>query len=92
MKKQIKSRRKEQISSRLELPEDLIMGDVFVHLIGQREVYIENYRGILVYYDACIRLNIEMGQLEITGKNLLIEDFTEHSMKIRGCISQISFL
>ena len=92
MKRQKKDIWIEQISSRLELPRDLVMGETFVHLIGRGEIYAENYQGIAVYHDACIRLNIKGGQLEITGKKLLVEHYSEHSMKIIGCIEQIRYL
>ena len=48
MKRQKKDIWIEQISSRLELPRDLVMGETFVHLIGRGEIYVENYQGIAV--------------------------------------------
>lgn len=76
----------------LNLPKDLMMGAVLLHVTGQREMEIENYRGILLYTDEHIRLSVKDGQLDITGRSLQIEYYTNSDMKITGLILQISYL
>ncbi len=76
----------------LNLPKDLMMGAVLLHVTGQTELEIENYRGILIYTEEHIRLSIKGGQLDITGKALKIEYYTNSDMKITGLILQISYL
>ena len=76
----------------LNLPKDLMMGAVLLHVTGQNEIEVENYRGILLYTDEHIRLSIKDGQLDITGRSLQIVYYTNSDMKITGLILQISYL
>ena len=52
MRKAIKpslSRQKEIIVESLKLPKDSMLGDSIVTVTGNREAFIENYKGILEY-------------------------------------------
>ena len=83
---------KTQMVENLNLPKDLMMGAVLLHVTGQNEIEVENYRGILLYTDEHIRLSIKDGQLDITGRSLQIVYYTNSDMKITGLILQISYL
>lgn len=60
-------------------------------MTGNREAYIENYRGILEYTDTCILLQTQNGQVRFEGKRLVIEYYTNEDMKISGHITNVSF-
>ena len=55
-------------------------------------MYIEHYKNILEYTGAHIRLQLEKEQLVLEGKNLILEYFSSHDLKIRGQIDRIMFL
>lgn len=76
----------------LELPKDLMLGAVLVHVTGHSEMEIENYRGILLYSRERIRVSAKGVQIEVTGQDLNIEHYTSDNMKITGCIRQISYV
>ncbi len=82
---------KKKMVHRLELPKDLMFGASLVHITGQSEMEIENYRGILEYGAERIRLSIKGGQMEIAGRALKIDYYTNEDMKISGHIQQISY-
>ena len=82
---------KRQIVHRLELPKDLMFGAALVHITGQSEMEVENYKGILEYGAERIRLSIKGGQMEIAGRSLKIDYYTNEDMKISGQIQQISY-
>ena len=76
----------------LHLPKDIMQGTMKVTLTGNREAWIENYRGLLEYTDKCIRLQGKDGQLEIQGNALCIDYYTNEDMKICGYFSHIKFV
>lgn len=85
--KQVKS----NIVETLELPKDIMYGAVIVTATGRFEVIVENYKGIIEYTNEKIRLQTKNCQVEIKGKKLLIEYYTNEEMKITGIIHQISY-
>ena len=74
------------------MPKDVVLGVPIVTLIGQFEVNIENYRGIIEYTDTLIRIKRKHGLIKMMGKNLKIEYYTNDEMKITGHIDKIEYL
>lgn len=74
------------------LPKDVILGVPLLTMTGYTEMCVENYRGILEYTEALIRIQTKIGQIRITGKGLLISYYTNDEMKITGKISSIEYI
>lgn len=77
---------KERMIAAMKLPKDVYLGELLVSLIGQRAVYVENYRSILLYTDTQLKLQGKTCKLKICGKNLMIEYYTGDEMKVSGKI------
>lgn len=91
MGKQKLKKVKSNIVESLELPKDLMYGAVIVTVTGKTEVLIENYKGIIEYTCEKIRLQTKHCQVEIRGKRLLIEYYTNDEMKITGIVGKILY-
>ena len=74
-----------------ELPEDVVMGIPMLTLLGNNEINIENYGGIVEYTNYLIRIRTKAGQIIIKGENLFIDYYTNIEMKIQGNIISIEF-
>lgn len=90
-KKNIKSKT-EMIMESLQLPGDILRGDMRITLTGNREVWIENYKGILEYSEECILLQGKNGRVQFEGKRLTIDYYTNEDMKLTGRIMCIKYL
>lgn len=86
-----KESKKELLVESLKLPKDMMMGAFMLSMTGNREAFIENYRGILEYTDTCILLQTKNGQVRFEGSGLVIEYYTNEDMKISGCIASVIF-
>jgi len=86
------SKKREEIMNSLQLPKDIMLGVMKVSLTGNKEAWIENYRGLLECTDKCIRLQGKHGQIQIEGIGLCIVYYTNEDMKISGCFNSIKFL
>lgn len=83
---------KTRITDASGMPKDVILGVPLVTVIGQNELCVENYRGILEYTEKFIRIQTKLGKIHITGKELQIEYYTNDEMKIIGQVERIEFL
>ena len=81
----------EQVIEHLELPKDFLLGEAIITISGRRELLIENYKGILIYEDSFIKIQTKNGRILITGKNLVIQYYTNEEMKITGFFEQILY-
>ncbi len=82
---------KERIVSAANMPKDVMLGASVLTILGNFEVCIENYRGILEYTDTLIRVQTKGKQFSLSGKQLQIEYYTNDEMKITGKISSLEF-
>lgn len=80
------------IMESLQLPKDILRGDMRITLTGNREVWIENYKGILEYSEECILLQGKNGRVQFEGKRLTIDYYTNEDMKLTGRIMSIKYL
>lgn len=92
MKKKEKTNKKELLMESLHLPMDICAGALRVTLTGNREAWIENYRGILEYTEQMILLQGKTCQVCFEGTKLSVDYYTNEDMKISGCISAVRYL
>lgn len=91
-KKKERSLNRETLVESLKLPKDICMGAMKVTLTGNREAWIENYRGILEYTEEQILLQGKTCQVCFEGARLSIDYYTNEDMKISGCIACVRFI
>lgn len=84
-------RRKEVVVESLKLPKDTMLGDCMLSITGNSEIFVENYKGIINYSEEQILLQCKQNKIEITGKNLTIDYYTNDDMKIIGKIASIRY-
>lgn len=87
-----KESKKELLIESLQIPKDTVMGASIMTVTGNREVWIENYRGILEYSNERIVLQGKTSQICMEGKRLSIDYYTNEDMKISGFFSGIHFI
>ena len=80
---------KELIVESLRLPKDTMLGAAIVTITGNREAFIENYKGILEYTTQTIVLQGKNCKICFEGKQLSIEYYTNEDMKISGMIDTV---
>lgn len=85
------SRQKEIIVESLKLPKDSMLGASIVSVTGNREAFIENYKGILEYTKDSIVLQGKNCRICFQGKKLSIDYYTNEDMKISGIIESVRY-
>ena len=85
------SRQKRAVVSALHLPEDVMLGDMFLSFTGNRGVLIENYRSIILYTDTALKLQGKNGRLAIEGTCLTIRYYDKEQLFLSGLIRSAVF-
>lgn len=86
-----KGRMKNRIVEGLALPKDLMLGASSLQILGNSEIYVENYLGITEYSCECIKVKIKEGIVEIQGSRLCICYYSGEEMKITGRIHSVLY-
>ena len=86
------SNSKELIVESLKLPKDTMLGAAIVTVTGNREAFIENYKGIVEYTTESIVLQGKNCKICFEGKRLSIDYYTNEDMKISGSIDAVRYI
>jgi sporulation protein YqfC len=76
----------------LDLPQDVVFDLPRMTMIGGRQLYIENHRGVIHFAPDKLRLALTVGELEVTGAELVIKGIWTEEVFIEGIIKQIQLL
>lgn len=79
---------KEKFTDMMELPKELLMNVSRITILGNEDVFIENYKGIADYDNNVIRL---ANNIIILGENLNVEEITDKEIMITGKVNNIEF-
>jgi len=75
----------------LLLSGDVLYGDVLIRTIGNREVEVENFRGIINYDDKKLILQGKRQLIIISGECLVILSYMDNMIRLQGTICDIEF-
>ena len=83
---------REQLSKLFEVPPEVVSDFPKIILIGNQEISIENFNGLIEYTAQKIRMNTKCGILVIDGIELEVRKMTAEYIMIKGTIIQIGFV
>ena len=73
------------------VPKDVIMNIPRITVSGDREIYIENHRGVSAYTAEHVGIVTGMGIVKIYGKNLKIAAIRHEDVLVTGRFIKIEF-
>ncbi|GIP15323.1 sporulation protein YqfC [Paenibacillus septentrionalis] len=76
-------------ASWLDMPQDVVFELPRLTLIGDRQLYIENHRGVINFTDEVLRLSLSKGELEVRGRELIIRTIWTDEVFVEGIITGI---
>lgn len=82
---------RERILNKLDFPNDISLDLPKIIVIGNREITIENHKGILSFESDQIKINSRIGSITISGKNFEILFIGDTTMTISGIFNGISY-
>lgn len=75
-----------------DLPADLVAGLPHVEILGDRQFYMENHRGILSYSGEEIDVNANGLIVRVYGQKLELVSMTGDALRIRGTIERVEWV
>lgn len=92
MKNTEKIRLAARISNTFELPRDVLENETLIHMTGGKDLYLENYKGLLAYSCSEIVVKGYYCKIVICGKCLSITYYSDEDMKITGNIQEVKII
>lgn len=81
----------EKLARKLDLPRDIVMDVPKITVTGNKEIIIENHKGIILFEENEINVNSNMGVIKINGKDLVIEYLEGRTIVVTGKFSSVIY-
>lgn len=93
-KKEVKTKKdfREKFTEMLELPKEIVLDMPKLMMLGNGDLVIENYKGIVEYDEGLIRVNTTSGIIKVTGTDIFIKEITSENIMIYGNILALEFI
>jgi len=83
---------KDKVTKMLEFPDEVVSDRPKITSVGRKEVFVENYKGIIEFTNEIVRINSNYGVITITGENMKIKEITSDDIVIIGDIGNIDYV
>jgi len=90
--RQLKKKFRKLTAELLDMPHDVVYDLPRLTMIGDRQLYIENHRGVVHFSSDKLRLALSKGQLEVTGSELVIRTIWTEEVFVEGIIANIQLI
>ncbi len=82
---------REKITEMLDMPKEVVLDSPKLTVIGDNQITIENYSGIMEYANESIRIKTSVKTITIIGERLEIRTITDVDILIEGIIKGIQY-
>ncbi|MFS1513524.1 sporulation protein YqfC [Chengkuizengella sp. SCS-71B] len=88
----IKKKLRKFTANVLDLPKDVIFDLPRITMIGNMQLYVENHKGVIQFSSEKLTLQLDVGKLEIIGKDLVIRAILSEEVFIEGVIVDVKYI
>lgn len=81
----------EKFTELLELPKEIVLNMPKLTMLGNGDLIIENYKGIIEYDEDVVRVNTTAGIIKVQGVEIYIKEITAENIMIYGNILSLEF-
>ena len=80
------------VAELFDLPADVIAGLPHLEMIGGRQLFLEQHKGLLAYSDTAIDINTGTLVVRVRGTGLQLLAMTAEELRLGGTIEAVEFL
>ena len=81
----------QRLAGFFDIPEDLVLDMPRITMLGNRQVLIENHKGIVEYTPSLVRVRLNQGELSVNGTELSLGSFQEEQILIEGLVASLHY-
>lgn len=81
----------QKLAGILEIPQDIVMDLPRITMLGNKQILIENHKGIIEYTTSIVRVKINKGQLLIKGCNLTLGNLQMEQILVEGTVEEVKY-
>ncbi|MBU5591025.1 sporulation protein YqfC [Clostridium sp. MSJ-4] len=85
------NRVKEDLSEKLDLPRDIILDLPKITITGDRDINIENHKGIIIFDEDKVKISSKIGSITIYGNDFEVLFLGGKTLSLRGVFKSVVY-
>lgn len=81
----------QKLAGILEIPQDIVLDLPRITMLGNKQLLIENHKGIIEYTPSLIRIKLSQGELIVNGSNLALGNLQVEQILVEGIVRDITY-
>lgn len=74
-----------------EIPQDIVLDLPRITMLGNKQVLVENHKGIIEYNETLVRIKLSQGELVVSGTDLMLGNLQIEQILIEGAVTDIKY-
>lgn len=83
--------RLQRLAGMLEIPPDVVLDWPRITMLGNKQLLVENHKGIIEYTGVFVRIKLTHGELAVTGNDLVIGSLQAEQLLVEGTVTDIKY-
>ena len=81
----------QSLAGLLEIPQDIILDLPRITMLGNKQLLVENHKGIIEYTPSLVRIKLTQGELYIQGSNLSLGNLQAEQILVEGVVQEVKY-
>lgn len=74
-----------------EIPQDIVLDLPRITMLGNKQMLIENHKGIIEYNETLVRVKLSQGELIVHGNELMLGNLQVEQILIEGVVTEVKY-
>ncbi|HWR06131.1 sporulation protein YqfC [Sporomusa sp.] len=75
----------------LDIPQDIVLDMPRITMLGNKQLLVENHKGIIEYTPSLVRIKLNQGELFILGENLTLGNLQAEQILVEGVVQEVKY-
>lgn len=75
----------------MEIPQDIVLDLPRITMLGNKQLLVENHKGIIEYTSSILRIKLNQGELVIQGSALILAAIQEEQILVEGTVEEVRY-
>lgn len=75
----------------LDIPPDIVLDLPRITMLGNKQLLVENHKGIIEYNPVLVRIKLTQGELAVTGTDLSLGSLQAEQILVEGTVAGIKY-
>lgn len=80
-----------KLATFFEIPQDIVLDLPRITMLGNKQLLVENHKGIIEYTGQIVRIRLNEGELTICGAGMMLGNLQYEQILIEGTIKEVKY-